>query len=368
MQHTLREEWGKNVTVYIDDGTIYDERPGMSLYDHYLVCRRVLNTLRKNKLYLSRKKTHFFVDMVNDGMDVLGRHVQNGQISIAKDKVDAFLALRYPTSFQELGKDLGVFNWLTDHLPWAAEIAAPLQELYHSGQWEWRAVHGNAFNRMKALIGGSEVLTPLDLSEKGAPIFVVSDASLSGGGGYICQGETLETAKPAVYHSRVFTPAQMNYPVHEQELLALENIMKSYEHWLLGRPFTAVTDSQAMLSLLKQKHLSPRQWRSVTYLSKFDLKFQFIEGKKNIIADLLSRIAERSTYQHDLPYLEESDVHLAAMRLRSGIGAKPASCAVPMVVIPFKRPPKMEPAADLEPGAGADLEQEEPSAETPTEP
>jgi len=27
MQHTLREDWGKNVTVYIDDGTIYDERP-----------------------------------------------------------------------------------------------------------------------------------------------------------------------------------------------------------------------------------------------------------------------------------------------------------------------------------------------------
>src|SRR5204863_3752461 len=76
--------------------------------------------------------------------------------------------------------------------------------------------------------------------------------------------------------------------------------------------------SQAMLSLLKQKHLSPRQWRSVTYyLLKFDIRFQFIQGKKNLIADLLSRIAERSTYQHDLPYLEESDEHIAAMQLRS---------------------------------------------------
>ena len=73
-----------------------------------------------------------------------------------------------------------------------------------------------------------------------------------------------------------------------------------------------------MLSLMKQKHLSPRQWRSVTYLSKFDINFKFIEGKKNIIADLLSRIAERSTYKHDLPYLEESDAHLAAIQLRRG--------------------------------------------------
>ena len=146
MQHTLHEDWGKNVTVYVDDGMIYDERPRMSLYEHYMTCRRILSTLWKNKFYLSQKKTHFFVDMENEGMDVLGWHVQNGQISIAKAKVDTFLALRSLTSFQELRKDLGAFNWLMDHLPWAAELAALLQELYHSGKWEWRANHENAFN------------------------------------------------------------------------------------------------------------------------------------------------------------------------------------------------------------------------------
>lgn len=134
IQHTLCEDWGKNVTVYIDDGIVYDEHPSMSLYDHYIVCRRILSILCKNKFYLLQKKTHFFVDMTNDRMDLLGRHVQNGQISIAKGKVDTFLTLWSPTSFQELGKDLGVFNWLTDHLLWAAEIAAPLQELYYSGR------------------------------------------------------------------------------------------------------------------------------------------------------------------------------------------------------------------------------------------
>ena len=325
MQHHLREYWGKNVTVYVDDMPIYDEKPGMSAYSHFLACRCILLTLRKNKFYLNRKKTKFFIDMEKDGVDVLGRHIQNGEISIAKPKVDAFLALQSPTSHQELGKDLGTFNWLTDHLPWAATIAAPLQELYHSAKWEWREVHEKAFTRMKELIAGAEVLVPLDLSAEAVgnaakKIFVVSDSSLSGGGGYICQGESFEDARPAVYHSRVFNPAQTNYPVHEQELLALVDLIKSYEHWLLGRPFTAVTDSQAMLSLMKQKFLSPRQWRAMTYLSKFDMKFEFIPGKKNIIADLLSRIAERSTYKHDLPYLSEDDEEsaIAAIQLRRG--------------------------------------------------
>jgi hypothetical protein len=106
MHHTLHEGWNKNVTVYVDNGTIYDRKPGMSPYEHYIICRRILTKFRKNKFYLSRKKTKFFVDMVNEEMDVLGCHVQN-EISIAKPKVDTFITLRSPTSFQELGKDLG---------------------------------------------------------------------------------------------------------------------------------------------------------------------------------------------------------------------------------------------------------------------
>src|SRR5436190_9280391 len=70
--------------------------------------------------------------------------------------------------------------------------------------------------------------------------------------------------------------------------------------------------------LQTEKHLSPRQWRTVTYLSKFDIKFEFVPGKKNVIADLLSRIAERSTYQYDLSELEESELDLNAMSLRRG--------------------------------------------------
>ena len=70
----------------------------------------MLSTLRKNEFYLSRKKTHFFIDMANEGIDVLGWYVQNGEISIAKAKVDAFLALGSPCSFHKLGKDLSMFT------------------------------------------------------------------------------------------------------------------------------------------------------------------------------------------------------------------------------------------------------------------
>src|SRR5205814_8397065 len=121
MQHMLHEEWGKTVIVYIDNGPIFDEEPGMSLFHYYQTCWRRVTILRANKFYLSRKKTVFFVDMENEGMDLLGRHIQKGGISIAKNKVDGFVALPSPTNFAELNKTIGMFTWLTDHFPWAAD-------------------------------------------------------------------------------------------------------------------------------------------------------------------------------------------------------------------------------------------------------
>ena len=45
MHHTLNDDWGHNVVVYVDDGPIFDERPGMSPYQHYVTVRRIFKTL-----------------------------------------------------------------------------------------------------------------------------------------------------------------------------------------------------------------------------------------------------------------------------------------------------------------------------------
>jgi hypothetical protein len=59
--------------------------------------------------------------------------------------------------------------------------------------------------------------------------------------GIIAAGETLEAAKPVL---RVFNPAQSSYPTHEQELLAVVDILKTSYHLMAGREFTLLTDSE----------------------------------------------------------------------------------------------------------------------------
>jgi len=94
-----------------------------------------------------------------------------------------------------------------------------------------------------------------------------------------------------LYHSHVFNPAQSNYPTHEQELLTVVDILKTYYHLMAGREFTLLTNSQAMTSIFSQKHLSPRQSRWMLFLGQFPMKIEHIPGETNIIADLLSHYA-----------------------------------------------------------------------------
>src|SRR5258708_30265143 len=67
-------------------------------------------------------------------------------------------------------------------------------------------------------------------------LYLVTDASKVGVGAYLCHGSTFETAKQriAAIHSRKFTAAQCNYTTTEQELLAIIDALRTFEHKLLG--------------------------------------------------------------------------------------------------------------------------------------
>src|SRR3954470_470144 len=94
-----------------------------------------------------------------------------------------------------------------------------------------------------------------------------------------------------IYFSKKMDEHQMNYPVHEQELLAIILAMGAWRHYLHGNPFTIriLTDHNSLIWLQTQPHLSLRQTRWLEKLSEFDYKIEYQEGKKNVVADALSR-------------------------------------------------------------------------------
>ena len=83
----------------------------------------------------------------------------------------------------------------------------PLHQLLPDERWLWTNIHENAFQEMKKLVLSRKIRRPMSLISSKDKVFVFADASLVGCGGMIAAGETLKTAKPMLYHSRVFNPA-----------------------------------------------------------------------------------------------------------------------------------------------------------------
>lgn len=85
------------------------------------------------------------------------------------------------------------------------------------------------------------------------------------------------------------TPAERNYPVHEQELLAVIHALHKWRMLLLGMKVNVMSDHHSLTYLLTQKTLSRRQARWLELLADYDVDFRYIKGANNSVADALSR-------------------------------------------------------------------------------
>ena len=94
-------------------------------------------------------------------------------------------------------------------------------------------------------------------------------------------------------------PAERNYPVHEQEELAIVKALKEWRHYLHGQPFKVYTDHRSLTHLFTQPSLSKRQLRWMEFLSEFDFTIEYIKGEQNVVADALSRRADHAVESSD---------------------------------------------------------------------
>src|SRR5207247_4986301 len=153
----------------------------------------------------------------------------------------------------------------------------------------WMPLEEKAFQVTKQLAEQAAILKPININHSD-PIFLFADTSLVGTGSWIGQGSTIYTARPAAFYSRKFTSQQTSYLTHDQELLAIVDACKHFQHILLGNHFTIITDNSSLKTLLSKptKLLNNRQVHWIEILSPFDFEILHITCSKNIIAYDLS--------------------------------------------------------------------------------
>lgn len=314
---------GRICYAYLDDIIIW----ASSLKEHKERCRMVLERLRKAGLYCSPKKT----ELASRKVGFLGHVISAEGIEADPAKIDKIVKWTLPSTIKQLRGFLGLVQYLRKFIPGLAEHTARLTPLTKKGLSEsldgrWSRDALRSFEAIKGIVVGLVKLRPLDHGEGAEPIWVMTDASQVGLGAVLLQGKTWETGYPVGYHSRQFIPAEKNYPVHEQELLAIVDTLKAWRMELLGVPFQILSDHDTLTRFMTQRNFSKRQARWLETLSEFDFTITHIPGEKNAAADAMSRFSFPSFDEPVLMVAGVSTVGVSSgivQRIKGGYSADP---------------------------------------------
>ncbi|KAK8579198.1 hypothetical protein V6N12_069527 [Hibiscus sabdariffa] len=103
------------------------------------------------------------------------------------------------------------------------------------------------------------------------------------------EGVLLQNGHPVAFESRKLNGTKSRYTTQEKELLALIHCLRAWRHYLLGMRFVVRIDNIVASHILTQPKLSARQARWQEFLAEFDFEFEHKAGKKNQVADALTR-------------------------------------------------------------------------------
>jgi hypothetical protein len=293
----LGDKYDDCVISYLDDILIFSDDEAQ----HKQHVDAVLGTLAEHKLYVKPSKCTWAVEEV----EFCGHYVGRDGLRIAPSKVEAVKERPRPTSAIEILSFMGLVNYLSAYIPNFARVALPLTNMQSGTKpWHWGDEEEQAFQELKRLCIRAPTLAFYDASKE---LYVFTDASGYAVGGWLAQPtdgdhpypsplpkrakelDDLPRLRPITYFSKKMLDAETRYPTHEQELLAVVRCFKANRHYLIGRHFRSFTDHESLIYLQEQPHLSRRQAGWVEFLQQFDFDIEYLPGKWNNVADVLSR-------------------------------------------------------------------------------
>jgi len=220
MNHVLSDMLDVGVLAYMDDILVYTNTEE----GHDQTVKEVLKRLQSNGLAVSPEKCVWKATEVEFLGYVIGR---NG-IRMSEDKVKSELEWKIPRSLTEIQSFLGFSNFYRRFILNYSRIAKPLTELTkkeNGREWLWNQEVEAAFWELKPRCTTTPILAHFDPKK---PVLIETDALDFALGAVLSQRNEEGRLHPVAFHSRKFQPAEINYEIHNKELLA---IVDAFKHW-----------------------------------------------------------------------------------------------------------------------------------------
>jgi len=269
------------VIAYMDNILIYME----TVEEHVALVRWVMERLPKAPLCLSIKKSSFHQREV----EFLGYKISDREISRTSTKVEEIRAWSTPENVVDVQSFIGFANFYCRFINGLSKIAKPSTDLIKKG------IKGtgtpsclDAFDKLKEMFTTGSILTHFDDTR---PTKLETDASDFALGAVLSQLCEDQRWHPLAFHSRKFSPAEMNYDVHDNEMATRVAAFKEWAYMLMSvdDQILVYTDHKNLEYFITPKTLYHRQHRWAEFLQRFNFKVIYREGWLNEMADALSK-------------------------------------------------------------------------------
>ncbi|MBW0477414.1 hypothetical protein O181_017129 [Austropuccinia psidii MF-1] len=268
------------VVVYFNDIMVFSS----SEEEHVKHVASVLQRLRDNNLFSKSSKCVFHASSV----EYLGYVVSSDCLKMYSSKFQQMLNWPQPKNNKALQSFLGIANLYCCFIKsYSKKIAALTSLLKKDSPFIFNEEALSQFQILKEAFTTSPILSHFNPS---LPTIVETDACDCALGAVLSQVN--DSGKhPIAFDSRKLLPAELNYEIHNKELLGIVWALKRWRSFLLSlsNSFEVLTDHSSLQYFMSSKFLTHRQALWAEFLSEFNFTITYRPGRMATLPDALSR-------------------------------------------------------------------------------
>ena len=258
-----------------------------TLEEHDSNLTSVLTRIRKAGLRLKPKFAQLSVTYHGHVVSAAGIQTDPEKLRAVKQFADV----------KGLRSFVGLVLYYRRFVPDFSKVAGPLRALTRKDvPFVWSSECQRSFDRLKELLTNAPVLCYPDFKR---PFILETDASRCGLGAVLAQEQADGNVRPIAYASRSLQKHESNYGVTELEGLGVVWAVRHFRPYLYGHRCMVYTNHVALKSLLNTPQPSGKLARWGMALQEMDLTILHRSGKRNVNADVLSRLPLPSAVDED---------------------------------------------------------------------
>ena len=273
---------GVFVINYLDDILVYSE----DFKSHLLHLKEVFRRLRHANLRLNLSKCEF----VKTSVEYLGHVIDGNGLRPSPHKVAAIQNAPPPKNVRGVRSFVGLLSYYRRYISKFSEVAEPLINLTRKNtKFIWDDDCQKSFETLKQALQKPPILVFPDITKQ---FILYCDASDTAVGSVLVQ-EHDGIEKPVYFLSHSLSQTQRRWPIIEKEAFSIIFSLQRLDFFLSEAQikFIIRTDHKPLKYFFSARHKNRKLQMWSVALSAYNCEIQFIEGKKNIQADYLSRYA-----------------------------------------------------------------------------